>query len=211
MGTQQGIAESLSQLARVIAVQGDYLNARVLYEESLAIARTINLKELIASCLEGLAEAVVIQGNVVWAAQLWGAAEVLREAVSIPIPLVDRADYEQAISIARFQSGEKVFTTAWNQGRTMALEHVLAAQGQVVVSPSATTATIPSLSFPAGLTAREIEVLRLVARGLTNAEIAGELGLSGKTIAHHLTHIFNKTTSDNRAAAVAFAIRHGLA
>ena len=199
------------QLAGVIAVQGDYLNARVLYEESLAIARTINLKELIASCLEGLAEAVVTQGNVVWAAQLWGAAEVLREAVSVPIPLVDRADYEQAITTARSQLGKKAFTTAWNQGRILALEHVLAAQGREVVSPPTTTATIPSPSFPAGLTAREIEVLRLVARGLTNAEIAEELGLSGKTIAHHLTHIFNKTTSDNRAAAVAFAIRHGLA
>ncbi len=54
-------------------------------------------------------------------------------------------------------------------------------------------------------------MLRLVARGLTNTEIAQELGLSEKTIAHHLTHIFNKTTSENRAAAVAFAFRHGLA
>jgi DNA-binding CsgD family transcriptional regulator len=47
-----------------------------------------------------------------------------------------------------------------------------------------------------------------VARGLTNFEIAQELGLSEKTIAHHLTHIFNKTTSENRAAA--FVIRQGL-
>ena len=65
--------------------------------------------------------------------------------------------------------------------------------------------------YPNGLTAREVQVLRLVTRGLTNSEIAEELGLSEKTIAHHLTHIFNKTTSDNRAAAVAFAIRHDLA
>jgi DNA-binding NarL/FixJ family response regulator len=54
-------------------------------------------------------------------------------------------------------------------------------------------------------------VLRLVVRGLTNSEIARELGLSEKTIAHHLTHIFNKTSSGNRAAAAAFAIHHGLA
>jgi DNA-binding NarL/FixJ family response regulator len=54
-------------------------------------------------------------------------------------------------------------------------------------------------------------VLRLVARGRTNTDIADELGLSEKTIAHHLTHIFNKTGSENRVAAAAFAIRHGLA
>jgi DNA-binding CsgD family transcriptional regulator len=53
--------------------------------------------------------------------------------------------------------------------------------------------------------------LRLVARGLTSGEIARELKISEKTVAHHLTHIFNKTTSENRAAAVAFAIHHGLA
>ena len=65
--------------------------------------------------------------------------------------------------------------------------------------------------YPCGLTAREVQVLRLVAQGLTNSEVAKALGLSEKTIAHHLTHIFNKTTSENRAAAVAFAIRHDLA
>ena len=77
----------------------------------------------------------------------------------------------------------------------------------------ATAVTTPAAaSTPGtGLTAREVEVLRLVARGRTNTDIADELGLSEKTIAHHLTHIFNKTGSENRAAAAAFAIRHGLA
>ena len=54
-------------------------------------------------------------------------------------------------------------------------------------------------------------MLRLVARGLTSGEIALELQIREKTVAHHLTHIFNKTSSENRAAAAAFAIRHGLA
>jgi DNA-binding NarL/FixJ family response regulator len=56
-----------------------------------------------------------------------------------------------------------------------------------------------------------VQILRLVARGLTSSEVAEELGLSEKTVSHHLTHIFNKTNSENRAAAAAFAIRHGLA
>jgi DNA-binding NarL/FixJ family response regulator len=49
------------------------------------------------------------------------------------------------------------------------------------------------------------------AKGNTNREIARELSLSEKIVAHHLTHIFNKTNSENRAAATAFAIRQGLA
>jgi DNA-binding CsgD family transcriptional regulator len=64
---------------------------------------------------------------------------------------------------------------------------------------------------PAGLSAREIEVLRLVAAGNSNREIAQALVLSEKTVANHIANIFAKTGADNRAAATAFAFRHGLA
>jgi DNA-binding CsgD family transcriptional regulator len=65
--------------------------------------------------------------------------------------------------------------------------------------------------LPAGLSEREVEVMRLVVAGKSNRQIAGELILSERTVANHLAHIFNKTGTDNRAAAAAFAIRHGLA
>jgi DNA-binding CsgD family transcriptional regulator/tetratricopeptide (TPR) repeat protein len=211
MGSRQGIAQSLCQLARAATIQGDDVTAYNLYEEGMAIAREMNLKRLIASCLEGLAEVGAIQGKFVWAAQLWGAAEVLREAVSVPIPFVDCANYEQAVTAVRSQLGEKVFAAAWAQGRTMTPEQAITMQGLEITSLSTTIVTSPSPTYPAGLTGREAGVLRLVAKGLTNSEIAQELGLSEKTIAHHLTHIFNKTSSENRASAAAFAIRHGLA
>jgi DNA-binding CsgD family transcriptional regulator/tetratricopeptide (TPR) repeat protein len=66
-------------------------------------------------------------------------------------------------------------------------------------------------SLPAGLTPREVEVLKLVTRGRRNSQIARELVISEKTVINHLTHIFNKTNSENRAAATAFAVHHGLA
>jgi DNA-binding CsgD family transcriptional regulator len=65
--------------------------------------------------------------------------------------------------------------------------------------------------LPAGLSEREAEVLRHVAAGMSNREIGEALYLSESTVAHHLTSIFTKTGMDNRAAATAFAIRHGLA
>ena len=66
-------------------------------------------------------------------------------------------------------------------------------------------------SLPGRLTTREVAVLRLVTCGKSNSQIAQELVISEKTVINHLTHIFNKTNSENRAAANAFAIRHGLA
>jgi pimeloyl-ACP methyl ester carboxylesterase/DNA-binding CsgD family transcriptional regulator len=61
------------------------------------------------------------------------------------------------------------------------------------------------------LSPREIEVLRLVAQGKTNREIAEDLVLSERTVINHLSHIFTKTGAENRAGATAYAIRHGLA
>ncbi|MGC0249315.1 LuxR C-terminal-related transcriptional regulator [Pseudactinotalea sp. Z1748] len=65
-------------------------------------------------------------------------------------------------------------------------------------------------SLPAGLTAREVEVLRLVAAGRGNAQIATDLVLSEKTVARHLSNIFTKLDVGSRTAATAFAFTHGL-
>lgn len=65
-------------------------------------------------------------------------------------------------------------------------------------------------AYPAGLTAREVEVLRLVAAGLTNAEIAERLFVSRGTVKIHLVHIYDKIGVSNRAGAVRFATDHGL-
>lgn len=64
--------------------------------------------------------------------------------------------------------------------------------------------------LPAGLTRREADVLRLVASGQSNREIAKTLNLSEKTVENHLTNVYGKTGAENRAAASAFAVRHGV-
>jgi DNA-binding NarL/FixJ family response regulator len=61
-----------------------------------------------------------------------------------------------------------------------------------------------------GLTAREVEVLRLVAAGKTNKAIAAELVISEKTVARHLSNIFSKLGLGTRSAATAYAYEHGL-
>ena len=63
---------------------------------------------------------------------------------------------------------------------------------------------------PAGLTEREVEVLRLLARGLSNKDIAERLVISPKTVSNHVEHIYGKIDASTRAAASLFAVRHGL-
>jgi DNA-binding NarL/FixJ family response regulator len=75
-----------------------------------------------------------------------------------------------------------------------------------VVSSSA-----PPAAPPDDLTAREVEILRLIAAGLSNGEIASALVVSGATVKTHVNHIFAKTGARDRAQAVRYAYEHGLA
>jgi DNA-binding NarL/FixJ family response regulator len=68
----------------------------------------------------------------------------------------------------------------------------------------------PQSTFPDRLSAREVEVLRLVARGRSNQQIADELVLSAKTVARHMSNIFDKISVENRSAATAYAFEKGL-
>jgi HD-GYP domain-containing protein (c-di-GMP phosphodiesterase class II) len=63
---------------------------------------------------------------------------------------------------------------------------------------------------PSGLSDREVEVIRLLARGLTNKEVGIELGVSTKTAGNHVQHVFEKVGVTTRAAAAMYAMQHGL-
>lgn len=209
IGHRRSLAETLVFLARVLLAQGEREAARSAYEKSLAIALELKYTMLIVSGLEGWASIMLEEEQYTWAVHLWGAAETLRETVSALMPPVERAAYDEAVSHARTRLGEASFAAAWARGRSMTPAQALATEGHSG-SEASSEEVVVRQAYPAGLTTREVEVLRLVAQGQTNVQIAQKLVLSEKTVATHLTHIFNKTNSENRAAAAAFAIRHGL-
>jgi HD-GYP domain-containing protein (c-di-GMP phosphodiesterase class II) len=74
----------------------------------------------------------------------------------------------------------------------------------------ASGAVAPRRAWPADLTDREVDVLRLAARGLSNKQIAARLFLSSRTVQHHLAHVYDKTGRRTRAGAAIFAMEHGL-
>jgi HD-GYP domain-containing protein (c-di-GMP phosphodiesterase class II) len=82
------------------------------------------------------------------------------------------------------------------------VDAVLAAAGQA--------GRPPNVARPAGLTEREVDVLRLIARGRSNKQVAGELGISRKTVGHHVEHIYSKAGVGTRAGATLFAMESGL-
>jgi len=214
-GDPLDIAEMQIGLARILAVQGEVARARGLYQEGLVLLGENGSEEFIPACLEGLADIAAAQGEPVWAARLWGAAEALRQALGTPLPPVARADYEHAVAAARNTAGERAFAVAWAQGRSLSPEQALAARGPVTMSmpiPASRPSPPPTKtsSYPASLTAREVEVLRLLAQGMTNEQMAKQLVISPRTVNTHLTSIFGKIGVSTRSAATRYAMDHHL-
>src|SRR5260370_16919522 len=98
-GDRWGIAWLLSILARVEACQGEHAAALVLYEESLASARKIGSKLIIAVCLEGMASLAATQGEPARPARPSGPAAPLRETIGPPISPVDPACYQRFLPV----------------------------------------------------------------------------------------------------------------
>lgn len=149
------------------------------------------------------AAAVTARGRVQLATKDLGAAAMtLRDAVlrwqALDVP------YE--VATARTLLGEALRDA---DPESAAVE--FAAADDLFEQIGARSGTATQTSAPAGLTAREVEVLELIANGLTNKEIAEALFLSAKTVSRHLSNIFTKIHVTSRAAATAFAFENNLA
>jgi DNA-binding NarL/FixJ family response regulator len=131
-----------------------------------------------------------------------------------PLSPVERVAYEMEVAATRRRLGEKGFTTAWAEGRAMTAEQVLIAQSpptSVDTSQATTrTAGVPA-AYPDDLTAREVEVLRLVAKGMTDALVAQVLVISPRTVNTHLTSIYSKIGVSSRSEATRYALEQHLA
>lgn len=212
IGRERGFVgfEEFITLARVLASQDDHTAARTLYLEGLAQLRTIGDKVFTAACLEGLGAGEASQGQLTWAVRLWGAAEAVRQHIGTPLPSVYRAEYEHSVAAARAQLGEKPFAATWAEGRTLTPEQALAAVEGQPKRPTQAPVARPAAAPPDGLTAREVEVLCLLAQGLTSAQIAEQLVISVVTVNFHVRSIYSKLGVTSRAAATRYALEHHL-
>ena len=160
----------------------------------------------IVHCLEGLAALAGTEGRIGRAARLWGAAEALLEKIEAMYTYVPDRSLHRSQVAARSQIGKAAWEAAWAEGRTMTSEQAIeyALEQEVAPEPAAPD------TYPAGLSAREVEVLRLVATGLTNAEVAEKLFLSSRTVDWYMSAIYRKLGIHSRTEAARFAVKHGL-
>jgi predicted ATPase/DNA-binding CsgD family transcriptional regulator len=209
-GDSRGIAEALYGLGWNALDRGDPLAAQELFEQSLTILRRLKRTWFMALCIDGLACTVAAQGQSLWAARLWGAASSLRATIGATLPSIISASYQPFITAA---SGKAAFATAWTEGGTLIVETTPV--DALFHAPSSLAPPVPAplpvkTAYPAGLTTREIEVLRWVAQGLTDIQVAEKLVISPRTVSTHLSSIYNKLGVSTRSAATRFAVENHL-
>jgi DNA-binding CsgD family transcriptional regulator len=141
------------------------------------------------------------------AAQLLGAAEALRERLDTPIPRSALQTYRQTIAGIQSSLSMIQFAAAWVEGRALSPAEAIAL-ARADLPGSDTTREIAVCGH--GLTPRETDVLRLVAQGRSNREIAEALFISIPTVKRHLTNVLGKLGLPSRSAATAYAHTHGL-
>jgi non-specific serine/threonine protein kinase len=207
-----GIGFSLVGLGYTAHDQGDDARAVALFAEGLAPFSEVGDRRIIALALDGVAGLAIAWGQPERAARLFGAAASLREASGLPVEPAFRAAHGRAVAAARAALGEDAFAAGWAAGAALPLPTAVA-EATAVSKPAPRPlpeSPPPSQADLLGLTPRETEVLRLLAEGLSDREIAAALFLSPRTVGWHVTHLLAKLDVQSRAAAAAAAFRRGL-
>jgi DNA-binding CsgD family transcriptional regulator len=145
------------------------------------------------------------------ATRLLGAAAALAETVNDPLTPAEQARCQDAVTEARASLGDTNFKAAWAAGQTLTAEQAAAEAAEILAAMGAPSAPSSVGNNPFGLTPRESEILALLAEGRSNQAIADTLFISPRTAKNHVAHILAKLGVGSRAAAVAYALRHGLA
>jgi HD-GYP domain-containing protein (c-di-GMP phosphodiesterase class II) len=130
--------------------------------------------------------------------------------ITLGARVLSAADAYQAMTEERSHRPARSPDEAANELRNDARAGRLDGDAVNAVLASAGHATRARTSRPSGLSDREVEVLRLLALGLTNKEIAGKLGISPKTVGAHLEHLYGKIGVTTRGAASLFAMKNDL-
>ena len=149
------------------------------------------------------------QGQAARAVRLLAAEEGIRAARHQPLPGDLVPEHRRHVASVQAQLDETAFTAAWAEGRAMtvgdAIEYALTEQ----IAASQSSVPAPTHD-PNALTPRELEVLRLVASGMTDVQVAEKLVISPRTVNTHLSSIYSKLGVNSRTAATRYALEQKL-
>ena len=186
----------LNDLAQAASRRGDLARAEALAREEVRCHVALDDRQGLSLVAEMLASMAAERAAYQRAATLFGCAQCLRERVGSTFPESYRSEHEAAASLATEALGSAAVEIAIEQGRAMTLDLVAA---YLLEEKRPTVGLRPtSERRPNGLTVREFEIARLIADGLTTAQIAAKLFISERTVTTHVTNMLNKLGLSSR-------------
>jgi DNA-binding NarL/FixJ family response regulator len=204
----QQVAAALEALGTCARERGDQRRAATLFAESLTLVRAGTEPLVLVNCVKSLGAVAAVAGEAEQAARLLGAAVAWRARFGIGSSPFEPSRLERAVAPAREWLSEAAFAAAWSAGRALPLDRAIP-EALAIADPA--TASAPDAASTAGLTPREVEVLRLVAAGRSDREIGEALFISRKTVGVHVSRLLAKLRLPSRSALTAYAHTHGLA
>ena len=209
IGDRLGASWALGNLGRLALTRKEFQRATACFEENLALCRELDGRERrVIYALQYLGVVAHELGDPDRAARLFGAADGLRAVARRALSPPDRAEYEQQVGRVRLVLGDERFAAAVAEGQSMSLDQVidyaLRPPPLDEAQPGAPDRLTPE-EQPSLLSAREQEVAVLLARGLSNRQIADELVISSRTASTHVSHILNKLGLASRWQIAAWA------
>lgn len=212
LGHAPGAALACRFLGQVALMRGDDRDAARLFLDSLALDWRRSQGWHVANSLEGLASIAVRRRASSLAARLLGVAAMIRDQTGVPVEPALQAGHDQLMAAARTALGPDQFDLEWTNGQLHGVEAAIEAARALVDIPAAPATSAPAASGnPAGLSDRELDVLRLVAAGMTNAQVAEQLYISRRTVDAHVQRIYDKLGVAKRADAIRFALTNNVA
>jgi ATP/maltotriose-dependent transcriptional regulator MalT len=200
-------------LGLIAAEAGNYAQAAELHREH-AFGYDPDSMHFLARAVPDVASLAAVRGKAEQAASLFGAAAGLAAALGFAPAWPERGAHERAIAAARAALANDAFEAAVDAGRGISREQILreveAVLDAAASEPQPRVAEGDRAVAPHGLTPREFEVLRLVAAGRSNREIAEALFIGVPTVKRHLSNILGKLNLPSRSALNTYAHIHGL-
>lgn len=216
-GDEWSIANSLISLAILARLQENYSRAIDLLQEALALFRKIGDTINVAFCILEFSTIATIQGQSQLAVRLYAVADLLLDGLGYPSHHAYRAESERQIATVRLRMGEDRYKAALKTGRGLPFDQAIEQVRELGSLLENETDLHTNRAFGNKnevllvlLNERELEVLRLIAEGLSNNEIAERLVIALSTVKWHINNLFGKLGVHSRTQAVAQAKELGL-
>jgi predicted ATPase/DNA-binding CsgD family transcriptional regulator len=210
LGASWGFTTALGERGYAALLSGEHILAAELFAEGIVMAEEMSDVREVMGLVAGTAGVVLAIGQPQRAARVLGAVDAAQESSGIR-RIAHGLHAARLVTETRNQLAAPVFDAAWHDGRGLSYAEAIGEAMAITAAAGEPAAPVPPRESSLDLSPRELDVVRLLAQGYSDKEIAATLYIGVRTAQTHVANVFAKLGVNGRAEAAAIAVRRGLA